>query len=80
MPWGAAGTRHQLRAPHGRFYISHDLIHDPWIISHVSRGSQSFQTNQTHEENRAAEVDAVIVRRLLETVIKLDEAIEAPQA
>jgi hypothetical protein len=34
----------------------------------------------THEGDRAEEFDAVIVRRMLETVIKLDEAIEAPQA
>lgn len=34
----------------------------------------------THEEDRIEEFDAVIVRRMLETVIKLDEAIEAPQA
>lgn len=34
----------------------------------------------THEEDRAEEFDAVIVRRMLETVIKLDEAIEAQQA
>lgn len=33
----------------------------------------------THEEDRAEEFDAVIVRCMLETVIKLDEAIEAPQ-
>lgn len=33
----------------------------------------------THEEDRAEEFDATIVRRMLETVIKLDEAIEAPQ-
>jgi recombinational DNA repair ATPase RecF len=34
----------------------------------------------THEEDRAEEFDTAIVRRMLETVIKLDEAIEAPQA
>ncbi|WP_122425040.1 AAA family ATPase [Pseudomonas viridiflava] len=34
----------------------------------------------THEGDRAEEFDAVIVRRMLETVINLDEAIEAPQA
>ncbi len=34
----------------------------------------------THEGDRAEEFDAVIVWRMLETVIKLDEAIEAPQA
>jgi energy-coupling factor transporter ATP-binding protein EcfA2 len=33
----------------------------------------------THEEDRADEFDAVLVRKILETVIKLDEAIEAPQ-
>lgn len=31
----------------------------------------------THEEDRADEFDAVLVRKILETVIKLDEAIEA---
>lgn len=34
----------------------------------------------THEEDREEEFDAVIVRQMLETVIKLDEAIEVPQA
>lgn len=34
----------------------------------------------THEEDRTEEFDAVIVRRMLGTVIKLDEAIDAPQA
>ena len=34
----------------------------------------------THEEDRVEEFDASVVRRMLETVIKLDEAIEAPQA
>lgn len=34
----------------------------------------------THEEERAEEFDTAIVRRMLDTVIKLDEAIEAPQA
>ncbi|MBC9251202.1 hypothetical protein A9179_13030 [Pseudomonas alcaligenes] len=33
----------------------------------------------THEEDRAEEFDAVIVRRMLETVVKLDDAIETPQ-
>lgn len=32
----------------------------------------------THEEDRAEEFDAGVVRRMLETVIKLDKAIEAP--
>ncbi|MGE6146346.1 AAA family ATPase [Aeromonas media] len=40
--------------------------------SHLNKG--------THEEDRAEEFDAVIVRRMLETVVKLDDAIEAPQA
>lgn len=40
--------------------------------SHLNKG--------THEGDRAEEFDAVIVRRMLETVVKLDEAIEAPQA
>ncbi|MCO1374043.1 AAA family ATPase [Burkholderia multivorans] len=39
----------------------------------------SYLNKGTHEEDRAEEFDAVIVRRMLETVIKLDEAIEAPQ-
>jgi len=34
----------------------------------------------THEEDRGEEFDAVIVRRMLETVIKLDEAIESTRA
>jgi energy-coupling factor transporter ATP-binding protein EcfA2 len=34
----------------------------------------------THEEDRAEEFDAAVVWHMLETVIKLDEAIEAPQA
>jgi len=34
----------------------------------------------THEEERKEEFDAVVVRRMLETVVKLDEAIEAPEA
>lgn len=40
--------------------------------SHLNKG--------THEGDRAEEFDAVIVRHMLETVVKLDEAIEAPQA
>lgn len=40
----------------------------------------NYLNNGTHEEDRAEEFDAAIVRRMLETVIKLDEAIEAPQA
>lgn len=39
----------------------------------------SYLNKGTHEEDRAEEFDAAIVRRMLETVIKLDEAIEAPQ-
>lgn len=41
------------------------------MVNHLNKG--------THEEDRAEEFDAVIVRRMLETVVKLDEAIEAPQ-
>lgn len=33
----------------------------------------------THEGDQTEEFDAVVVRRMLDTVIKLDEAIEAPQ-
>lgn len=40
----------------------------------------NYLNKGTHEEDRAEEFDAVIVRRMLETVIKLDEAIETPQA
>ncbi|WP_241332438.1 AAA family ATPase [Burkholderia cenocepacia] len=40
----------------------------------------NYLNKGTHEEDRAEEFDAAIVRRMLETVIKLDEAIEAPQA
>ena len=40
----------------------------------------NYLNKGTHEEDRAEEFEAVIVRRMLETVIKLDEAIEAPQA
>lgn len=39
-----------------------------------------FLNKGTHEGDRAEELDVVIVRRMLETVIKLDEAIEGPQA
>ncbi|AYQ88233.1 AAA family ATPase [Burkholderia gladioli] len=38
----------------------------------------NYLNKGTHEEDRAEEFDATIVRRMLETVIKLDEAIEAP--
>jgi hypothetical protein len=40
----------------------------------------NYLNKGTHEEDRAEEFDAVIVRRMLETVIKLDEAIESQQA
>lgn len=40
----------------------------------------NYLNKGTHEEDRAEEFDAAIVRRMLETVIKLDQAIEAPQA
>ncbi|MFK9098506.1 AAA family ATPase [Pseudomonas guariconensis] len=40
----------------------------------------SYLNKGTHEEDRAEEFDAAIVRCMLETVIKLDEAIEAPQS
>ena len=38
----------------------------------------NYLNKGTHEEDRAEEFDAAIVRRMLETVTKLDEAIEAP--
>ena len=38
----------------------------------------NYLNKGTHEEARAEEFDAAVVRRMLETVIKLDEAIEAP--
>ncbi|WP_271008468.1 AAA family ATPase [Paucibacter sp. B51] len=40
----------------------------------------NYLNKGTHEEDRAEEFDAAIVRRMLETVSKLDEAIGAPQA
>lgn len=40
----------------------------------------NYLNKGTHEENQAEEFDAVIVRHMLETVTKLDEAIDAPQA
>ncbi|WP_187432774.1 AAA family ATPase [Pseudomonas synxantha] len=40
----------------------------------------SYMNKGAHEEDREEEFDAAVVRRMLETVIKLDEAIEAPQA
>jgi hypothetical protein len=40
----------------------------------------SYMNKGAHEEDREEEFDASVVRRMLETVIKLDEAIEAPQA
>ncbi|MCH7373895.1 AAA family ATPase [Aeromonas sp. MR19] len=46
----------------------------------MNRVEWSYLNKGTHEEDRAEEFDAVIVRRMLETVVKLDEAIEAPQA
>ena len=38
----------------------------------------NYLNKGTHEEDRAEEFDAAVVRRMLETVIKLDEAIELP--
>ncbi|MBU9212520.1 AAA family ATPase [Burkholderia gladioli] len=38
----------------------------------------NYLNKGTHEEDRVEEFDAAIVRHMLETVIKLDEAIEAP--
>jgi energy-coupling factor transporter ATP-binding protein EcfA2 len=40
----------------------------------------NYLNKGTHEEDRAEEFDAGVVRRMLETVMKLDEAIAAPQA
>lgn len=40
----------------------------------------NYLNKGTHEEDRAEEFDAAVVRRMLETVIKLDEAIETLQA
>lgn len=40
----------------------------------------NYLNKGTHEEDRAEEFDAAVVRRMLETVMKLDEAIKAPQA
>lgn len=40
----------------------------------------NYLNKGTHEEDQAEEFDTVIVRRMLDTVIKLDEAIEVPQA
>lgn len=40
----------------------------------------NYLNKGTHEEDRAEEFDAAVVRRMLDTVIKLDEAIGAPQA
>lgn len=40
----------------------------------------NYLNKGTHEEGKVEEFDAVIVRRMLETVTKLDDAIEAPQA
>ena len=56
----------------------------PHLVEMLGYGEkyQIFWTNLnkgTHEEGRTEEFDAVIVQRMLETVIKLDEAIEAPQ-
>ncbi|QWT46808.1 ATP-binding protein [Azospira inquinata] len=38
----------------------------------------NYLNKGTHEEDRTEEFDAAVVRRMLETVIKLDEAIEVP--
>lgn len=40
----------------------------------------TYLNKGTHEGDRAEEFDAAIVRRMLETVTKMDDAIEAPQA
>lgn len=40
----------------------------------------NYLNKGTHEEDRAEEFDAAVVLRMLETVMKLDEAIKAPQA
>ncbi len=40
----------------------------------------NYLNKGTHEEDRAEEFDAAVVRHMLETIVKLDEAIEAPQA
>lgn len=40
----------------------------------------NYLNKGTHEEGRAEEFDAAVVLRMLETVMKLDEAIKAPQA
>jgi energy-coupling factor transporter ATP-binding protein EcfA2 len=40
----------------------------------------NYLNKGTHEEDQEEEFDAAVVRSMLETVIKLDEAIEAPQA
>lgn len=40
----------------------------------------NYLNKGTHEEDRAEEFDAAIVRLMLETVIKLDEAVETPQS
>lgn len=40
----------------------------------------NYLNKGVHEEDRTEEFDAAVVRRMLETVIRLDEAIEVPQA
>jgi energy-coupling factor transporter ATP-binding protein EcfA2 len=40
----------------------------------------NYLNKGTHEEDRAEEFDAAVVRHMLETVINLDEAIEAPKS
>ncbi len=57
----------------------------PYLSEMIGYGEKhqvewNYLNKGTHEEDRAEEFDAVIVRRMLETVIKLDDAIEAPQA
>ena len=39
----------------------------------------NYLNKGTHEEDWAGKFDAAVVRRMFETVMKLDEAIEAPQ-
>lgn len=64
-------TVYQQAVPHLGEMLGYGEKHKvEW--NHLNKG--------THEEDRVEEFDASVVRRMLETVIKLDEAIEAPQA
>ena len=40
----------------------------------------NYLNKGTHEEDQMEEFDATVVRQMLETLIKLDEAIDAPMA